>query len=38
MGKELTVIEGDERLAGAFSAAHLGLPANAALPLVRAPR
>jgi hypothetical protein len=38
MGKKLTAVEAYERLAGAFSAAHLGLPANATLPLVRAPQ
>ena len=38
MGKNLTVVERGERLVAAFSAADLGLPAHAALPLVRAPR
>lgn len=38
MGQELMVVERDERCIAAFAAAHLGFAAEAALPLVRAPR
>ena len=38
VSQQLSVVKPDERLVGAFAAAHLGLTADAALPLVRASR
>ncbi len=37
VGEQLTIVERDERRVGELAAAHLGLVADAALPLVRAP-